>query len=177
MFRILAIQLAASVLVTVSADEPEWQKWPEAAQTPRAEAARVAVLDWCEPRNGVFGLTEDGQPYCGFVDENGEITGAFLGVWDIALGSETGWWWEIRSRQTPGMQSGVLWLVDPFNHPPSSEEVSPELDREIMLSFECIYMRYALNNPARISVVLMGPGIEQCMAWIEEHEAALDKIE
>ena len=202
MLRIIAALLAAVLSPTVSAEEPEWQKWPDAAQTPRAEATRVAVLDWCEFRAGEFGLLEDGQPYCVFVDENWEITDAFLGVWNIALGGEPLWWWEIRNNQGPDMQSGVLWLVDPYNHPRRSEEEKeadrefvrefvrkygtengepksppPDKENKILMSFECTHMRMALNNPARVKVILVGPGIEQCKAWLKEHDAVLKRYE
>ena len=169
---VLPFVVSLSLSITVSAEEGIW---PEELMTPRAEATRVAVLEWCEVQGGRFHLTDEGHPFCVLFDSASEPHLYFMGEWRLERANVATWWWMLRNNQTPDVQAGVLWLVDPTNHPPIDEssglvDVSPEIARHADLVLECAFTRRALNNPARLPVYLIGPGVDECLAWMGENE-------
>ena len=69
---VLVLALAA----TAEADG-ERDAW---LSTPRAEATRVAVLEWCEAREGDFHITNS-RPFCVASDPELEMPVLFMGEW------------------------------------------------------------------------------------------------
>ncbi|MDE0211507.1 MAG: hypothetical protein OXJ64_16700, partial [Boseongicola sp.] len=124
-----------------------------ATGTPRAadfsSALNAAVLDWCDARSGTFDLPEINIPYCTVDGGTAKLFGgtAYIGVMgttDLPPAK----WWELRSYKGHPFgpdRLGVLWYVP--------GPASKELCREALS---------ALKNPARVPVVLVGPGAAVC---------------
>ena len=174
MSRIIHLLLLISLLYPVSASAQEGE-WPEAVKTPRAEATRVAVADWCDARGGEL-IINEGHPLCLAFDSAAGIQVLFKGEWRIELAFASQYWWQMRTMfsDEPTLGAGVLWLVDFSAHPPveydermraqfreltgSELKPSPEIHRAV----ECMYADAALSNPANVRVYLIGLTVNDC---------------
>ena len=173
-----ATALSVFMMFTVPTSGSD-REWSEALQTPRAEATRSAMADWCDERSLPFVL-RDGRPFCGEIDpETGERV-LLVGEWRVEVAFDTYWWWKLREREANSeARVQVLWLVDPFNHPPldlkqvralyeaagvdpATVEINPEKQKAIEQDLECLYANAALENPANVPVLLIGPAAGQC---------------
>ena len=112
-----------------------------------------AVLGWCDAQGGDFRLPHIGAPSC----ETGEVVylGTLKGVFGEA--ADAAWWWKQRTGLRDGLTFGVLWYVGP-NDP---EELCAASEGRLC---QCPPAYAALNNPARVPVVLVGPGAAVCEA-------------
>ena len=100
-----------------------------------------AALDWCSSQSGEFHIDEDVDwPSC-TIYEAGRV---YIGVFGALLAwAGDALWWEYRSHSSGlDVDMGLLWYVD---H-----------------RLECVSANAAVNNPARIPVVLIGPAAEAC---------------
>ena len=127
------------------------------AGTPRAmdllSLLNAAVLDWCDTQAGVFRLPHISAPSC----ETGEALylGTLKGIFGEADAPDPLWWWKLRTDVPPNLTIGVLWYVGP-NDPKELCATS-----QGMLC-QCPTALAALNNPAQMPVVLIGPGAAVC---------------
>ena len=128
--------------------------------TPRADQAmdllsllNEAVLDWCDTQAGVFRLPHISAPSC--ETEEALHLGTLKGIFGEADAPDAAWWWEIRANVPANLTVGVLWYVGP-NDPKELCAAS----RGMLC--QCPTALAALNNPARVSVVLIGPGAAAC---------------
>ena len=150
-----AILVIVFFLAPVRADDKEW---PEHVRTPRAETMRSVVAEWCDGHTGYFVLNK-GHPFCLLRSEVRDWL--FVGEWRMV---EMQYWWSRRTNDMDGPRVAVLWLVEPNGYPPikpddkGMETVSPEE----LLGIECALARVAVDNPARVPVVLVGPAAGQC---------------
>ena len=154
-------------------------EWPEAVQTPRAEAMRSAMVDWCDGQNLPFVL-RDGRPFCGKTDPETGGYALLVGEWRATLAFDANWWWKLRERESDSeARIWVLWLVDPLSHPPvdlervqalleaagidpAEVDIDDEEQKVIDRKLECLYANAALENPANVPVLLIGPAADQC---------------
>ena len=115
----------------------------------------AAVLDWCDTQAGVFRLPHISAPSC----EKGEVLylGTLKGIFGEADAPDAAWWWKQRTDLPSDLVVGVLWYVGP-NDPKELCAAS-----QGMLC-QCPTALAALNNPARVPVVLIGPGAAVCEA-------------
>ena len=112
-----------------------------------------AVLDWCDAQGGNFLLPHISAPSC----QTGEVV--YLGTLNGVFGetADAAWWWKQRAGLPDGLTIGVLWYVGP-NDP---KELCAASEGRLC---QCPSARAALNNPARVPVVLVGPGAAVCEA-------------
>ena len=112
-----------------------------------------AVLDWCDRQGGDFRLPHISAPSC----ETGEVVylGTLKGVFGAAMAPDAAWWWELRAGLPDDLRLGVLWYVGP-NDPTELCTASGGM------LCQCDTARAALDNPARVPVVLIGPGAAVC---------------
>ena len=112
-----------------------------------------AVLDWCDRQGGYFRLPHISAPSC----ETGEVVylGTLTGVFGAAMAPDAAWWWELRTGLPDDFTLGVLWYVGP-NDP---KELCAASGGRLC---QCDTARAALDNPARVPVVLIGPGAAVC---------------
>ena len=116
----------------------------------------AAVLDWCEEQAGAFHLPDITAPSC----ETGGVLylGTLIGVFGEAGAPDAAWWWELRTGLSSlDPEIGVAWFVshaDPEGVCESTEG----------LFCQCPAALDALDNPARVPVVLIGPGSAVCEA-------------
>ena len=123
-----------------------------------------AVLDWCEAQNGNFSLGR-GKPPFGENTENlsdlgspvcelgpTEEWGGVLGLFEIPLA----FWWGLKAIEGRhnGPVLGILLYVLP-----TPKKVCADSDGEFC---PCRTGRAALNNPAKVPVILIGPGAGEC---------------
>ena len=110
----------------------------------------AAVLDWCDAQGGSFELPTISTPGCDMDNEfyAGTLHG-FLGEPDAA------WWWDKRAGLADPT-FGILWYVGP-----TPKEFCVETQGTIC---QCPIALSALNNPARVPVILIGPGATMCEA-------------
>ena len=114
----------------------------------------AAVLDWCDAQPGaVFYLPHISAPSC----DTGETLylGTLKGIFGDNDVPDEAWWWELRVGYSTDFTVGVLWYVGP-NDP---EELCVA-SRGLLC--QCPTALEALNNPARVPVVLIGPGASVC---------------
>ena len=144
---VMALTLA--VCSRAGADNP-LPKWND---TMKSDFYRD-VLDWCDARGGEFKLHDkNGEPAEYWIDfplsacEIGlfvpeEIWAGFPGVREIPLMR----WWNLKNGfASKGIEGGILWYV------PARQ--GGEL---------CSFASAALNNPAKVPVDLIGPGVGEC---------------
>ena len=115
-----------------------------------------AVLDWCDTQDGDFWLPHISSPVCwtGGVAYLGTLRGAF----GAAMAPDAAWWWDLRTDLPDDFMVGVLWYVGPNDNPKALCAAS----RGKLC--QCAAAHAALNNPARVPVVLIGPGESECAA-------------
>ena len=114
----------------------------------------AAVLDWCDAQPGaVFYLPHISAPSC----DTGEALylGTLKGIFGDNDVPDEAWWWELRAGYSTDFTVGVLWYIGP-NDP---EELCVA-SRGLLC--QCPTALEALNNPARVPVVLIGPGASVC---------------
>ena len=114
----------------------------------------AAVLDWCDAQPGaVFYLPHISAPSC----DTGEALylGTLKGIFGDNDVPDEAWWWELRAGYSTDFTVGVLWYVGP-NDP---EELCVA-SRGLLC--QCPTALEALNNPARVPVVLIGAGASVC---------------
>ena len=106
-----------------------------------------AVLDWCETRGGSFMLPVTGAPGCKLGNE----------FWAGALRlveEDAAWWWGKRTGMGD-LHFGILWYI-----------ASPEPKQLCAASGGALCLCHvglaALDNPAKVPVVLIGPGAGEC---------------
>ena len=127
------------------------------AGTPRAmdlfSLLNAAVLDWCDTQAGVFRLPHISAPSC----ETGEALylGSLKGILGEVDAPDPAWWWNLRTDVPPDLPLGVLWYVGP-NDP---KELCAATQGVLC---QCPTALAALNNPAQMPVVLIGPGAAVC---------------
>ena len=114
-----------------------------------------AVLKWCDTQDGGFRLPHISAPSC----ETGEVVylGTLTGIFGAAMAPDAAWWWEKRTGLPDDLTIGVLWYVGP-NDPKELCTAS----RGALC--QCPTAHEALNNPAQVPVVLIGPGAAVCEA-------------
>lgn len=112
-----------------------------------------AVLDWCDKQAGVFRLPHFSAPSC----ETGEVLylGTLKGIFGEVDAPDAAWWWEQRAGAPPNLTIGMLWYIS-SNDPKKLCAATQEL------FCQCPTALAALNNPARVPVVLIGPGATVC---------------
>ena len=137
---IMAGMFAATLTLTTTASEA----------TDPLSVLNAAVLDWCNAQGGSFRPPTISTPGCeiGNALWAGTLHG-FLGEADAA------WWWDKRAGITPAFPFGVLWFVGP-----TPKEFCVETQGTIC---QCPPAIAALNNPAQVPVVLIGPGAAACV--------------
>ena len=127
------------------------------AGTPRAmdllSLLNASVLDWCDTQAGVFRLPHISVPSC--ETDEALYLGTLKGIFGEADAPDAAWWWEKRTNVPPNLTVGVLWYVGP-NDPKELCAAS-----QGMLC-QCPTAHAALNNPAHVPVVLIGPGAAAC---------------
>ena len=126
-----------------------------AATTSRAtdalSALNAAVIDWCSTQGGSFSLPTIATPGCDI--GNAMWAGTLHGV----LGEpDAAWWWDKRAGIPASYTFGILWYVGP-----DPKEVCDMTQGELCW---CPPALAALNNPAQVPVVLIGPGATMCGA-------------
>lgn len=126
--------------------------------TPRAmdllSLLNAAVLDWCDTQAGVFRLPHISAPSC--ETDEALYLGTLKGVFGEVDAPDSAWWWQWRTGiHSVGPSTGVLWYVGP-NDPKELCAAS-----QGMLC-QCPTALAAFNNPARVPVVLIGPGAAAC---------------
>ena len=176
-------QVAVLILlfgVSVSADSVEWL---EAMKTPRAEALRVAVFEWCDIADGRFQL-DKGQPSCVVSDATEQVR--FLGITPFLQIGDTYWgpsfWLAVEPERwrklsnTAGNRVGVLWFVDQsFAFPAMAvstillalsdtgvDTTGFEMTPEMNMDLQCMFAIAAMKNPANVTVHVIGTGASQC---------------
>lgn len=113
-----------------------------------------AVLEWCEAKGGEFMLPTVASPGCMIVTDSGVSGwGGHLGIFPL---TDASWWWEKRSGLSPGMTFGVLWWTPPRA---TSDMFCDASDG---VTCPCDLAHAALDNPASVPVVLIGPGADSC---------------
>lgn len=132
--------LAAALTVTAAASKA----------TDPLSMLNAAVLDWCNAQGGSFRLPDITTPGCNMGDAvyAGTLHG-FLGEADAA------WWWQKRSGMLADLSFRILWFVGP-----NPKEVCVKTQGAIC---QCPPAIAALNNPAQVPVVLIGPGAAACV--------------
>ena len=125
--------------------------------TPRAvdllPLLAAAVLDWCDTQAGVFRLPHISAPSC--ETEDALYLGSLKGIFGEADAPDAAWWWQWRTGiHSVGLRTGVLWYVgnDPKEVCAASHGVF----------CPCPTALAAVNNPAQVPVVLIGPGATAC---------------
>ena len=100
-----------------------------------------------------------GHPFC--LLRTDARTWLFIGEWRMV---EPKYWWNRRNGDTADYRIAVLWLVDPSSYPliESDDEGRGTLSAEELLDTECFFARLAVENPARVPVILVGPAADQC---------------
>ena len=138
--KLIAGMVAATLMLTAPASEA----------TDPLSVLNAAVLDWCDAQGGTFRLPSVSTPGCeiGNALWAGTMHG-FLGEADAA------WWWDKRAGLPPSHPFGVLWFVGP-----TPKEFCVKTQGAIC---QCLPAIAALNNPARVPVVLIGPGSAACV--------------
>ena len=134
-------------------------EWAEDAKTPRAASLRAAFADWCDERSGILVLRV-GQPFCIVFDNGSEAL--FVGEWRLVREQ---YWWSVCHNS---LRVGVLWLVDP----PTPEEVAQSGyvgSSESLMMSECVIGFQAMQNPANVPIILIGPAAEECEEMIQDH--------
>ena len=136
----MAGMFAAALTLTTTASEA----------TDPLSVLNAAVLDWCNAQGGSFRLPTISTPGCeiGNALWAGTLHG-FLGEADAA------WWWDKRAGITPAFSFGVLWFVGP-----TPKEFCIKTQGAIC---QCPPAIAAVNNPAQVPVVLIGPGAAACV--------------
>ena len=127
-----------------------------AAGTPRAKDVlsllNSAVLDWCDTQAGVFHLPHISAPSC----ETGKTLylGTLKGIFGEVNAPDAAWWWNLRTNVPPNHTVGVLWYVSA-----SAKDLCAASAGRLC---QCPTALAALNNPARVPMVLIGPGAAMC---------------
>ena len=154
-FAVLVAILLVTLLDSVRAAD---DKWPEHVRTHRAELARAAVVRWCDEHSGYFTLNK-GHPFCLLGTDT--RSWLFIGEWRMV---EPTFWWNRRNSDTEDVRIAVLWLVEPSGYPPLRPDASGRETASVeeLLNLECTFARVAVENPARVPVVLVGPAADQC---------------
>ena len=106
-----------------------------------------AVLDWCETQDGSFSLEFVGAPACEIGNEH------WLGLIGF-FERDAAWWWHWRNGLAD-LHLGILWHVGS----PYPKQVCAATDGELCW---CRAALAALDNPAKLPVVLIGPGAGEC---------------
>ena len=114
-----------------------------------------AVLDWCDAQGGQFMLPHISAPSCKL--NQVVYLGTLKGVFGAAGAPDSAWWWELRSDIPADLEIGVLWYTGPNN----PMELCAASNGVLC---QCDTAREALDNPARVPVVLVGPGTAVCEA-------------
>ena len=156
---LVCLLVCAMASFGVAYGSEDQHEWAEDAKTPRAATLRAAVADWCDERSGILFLRV-GQPFC-IVSDNGSEA-LFAGQWRLVREQ---YWWSVRHNS---FRVGVLWLVDP----PTPEEMAQSGyvgSPEIGMMSECVSGFQAMQNPANVPVILVGPAAEECEKMIQEH--------
>ena len=124
-----------------------------------------AVLDWCDAQAGEFFLPEIGAPACATWEGSYRVgspavvyMGTLKGMFGAAMAPDVAWWWKLRTGDTRSWEPGVLWYVGPNDNP---KELCAASEGKLC---QCPAAHAALNNPARVPVVLIGPGAAVCEA-------------
>ena len=166
---LVAIVAIVYLVQPVRADNEEW---PEHVRTPRAETLRAAVAEWCDEHIGYFILNK-GHPVCLLRSEVRKWF--FFGEWRMV---ERRYWWSRRKDETTGRRVAILWLVEPNGYPPiePDNEGRETVPPEALLAIECSFARVAVDNPARVPVVLVGPAASQCGIDASEVERWLQTL-
>ena len=124
-----------------------------------------AVLDWCEARSGNFSLGDD-KPLFGENMENLSDLGSpgcelgptevWGGIPGLHVEIPLAFWWGFKAIEGRhnGAVVGILWYVLP-----TPKKVCADSDGEFC---SCRTARAALNNPAKVPVILIGPGAGEC---------------
>ena len=125
--------------------------------TPRAvdllSLLNAAVLDWCDTQAGVFHLPHISAPSC---ETGGALyLGTLKGFFGEMDAPDAAWWWKQRTDVPPNLTISVLWYVGP-NDP---KELCAASHGKLC---QCPTALAALNNPAKVLVVLIGPGAAAC---------------
>ena len=168
--------------LSASADGVDWL---EAMKTPRAEALRIAVFKWCDIADGQFQL-DKGQPSCVVSDSTASEQIHFLGITPFLQIGDTYWgpsfWLAVEPERwrklsnTAGNRAGVLWFVDPsFVFPPMAlttillafsdmgmDTTGFEMTPRMNMDLQCMFAIAAVNNPANVTVHVIGTGASQC---------------
>ena len=125
--------------------------------TPRAtdllSLLNAAVLDWCDTQTGVFRLPHISAPSC--QTDEALYLGTLKGTFGELDAPDAAWWWEIRANGFTNLTVGVLWYVA-SNDP---KELCVVTQGTLC---QCPTALAALNNPAQVPVVLIGPGVAAC---------------
>lgn len=113
----------------------------------------AAVLDWCNAQSGTFHLPDISAPSC----EVGEVfyLGTLIGSFGEIMAPDAAWWWKKRATALPNLKIGVLWNVAS----PTPKELCAASKGKLC---QCTTALAALNNPAQVPVVLIGPGAAVC---------------
>ena len=180
-------QFAALFLVFAVSASADGDEWLEAMKTPRAEALRVAVLEWCDRKDGDFRLNK-GQPSCLVSDSTAAEQLYFIGITPFLQIGDTYWgpsfwlaveperWWKLRTTSKPGYRVGVLWFVDlSFVLPTTAvsglldglsdtgaDTTGFEMTPQVNVNLQCMFAKMAVENPAKVSVQVIGTGASQC---------------
>lgn len=111
-----------------------------------------AVLDWCDMKSGIFHLPHISAPSC---EINSTIyLGTLKGIFGDVDAPDAAWWWKLREGVPSGFTIGVLWYIG--GNPKELCAASQEM------ICPCSTALAALNNPAKVPVVLIGPGAVRC---------------
>ena len=139
--------------------------WPDEAHTPRAESARIAVLEWCDAQGATFMLPK-GRPMCNVPAIGRRMPNMYMGVWETDKVFVAQFWWKMRSFEK--YRVGILWLADHLNPHPVAEAFLQERYEEIhephYLAAECVFAAEAMGNSAKVPVRLVGPTADECLA-------------
>lgn len=180
-------KFAVLILLFVMSASADGDEWLEVMKTPRAEALRVAVLEWCDLANGHFRLNK-GQPSCVVSDSTATGQASFLGITPFLQVGDTYWgpsfwlsveperWWKLRATGTAGFRFGVLWFVDPSFVLPALavsglldglsdtgvDTTGFEMTPQVNMNLQCMFAKIAVENPAKVSVHVIGTGASQC---------------
>ena len=156
MRRSCAISIATIMVATLllSACQSLEAEQTESEPLDLLSVLNAAVLDWCDAQLGAdFYLPHISAPSC----DTGETLylGTLKGIFGDSDAPDAAWWWELRAGYYTDVMIGVLWYVGP-NDP---EELCVA-SRGLLC--QCPTALEALNNPARVPVVLIGPGASVC---------------
>ena len=77
-------------------------------------------------------------------------------MFGAAMAPDAAWWWEQRTGLPDDLMIGVLWYVGPNRDPKALCAASQGMLCQWATAHE------APNNPARVPVVLIGPGASEC---------------